>query len=332
VVQQIDGSYLWVAVVGAAGEERRLRSQLADVEARRASLQQAASLRSQLLGDSGSGSAGGPSSLVDALALISQQLTGVVGLEEQQRWRQQQEAEEQAASLLEAAQQAAAGKQASSSSTSSSNGSMASTSSSSSGSSRSSTNSAAPGEQVTSTQDRADDGAAAAVVRPHLEGQSGGILVSAADRFTAAAGAGPMASSEDDPDEDEEWEEEGEEEEEAPFTTPELQATEAGIAALDTALQQLQVARDALMEALPALDAYLQEHEAGAAQAAALSSRLELLQKLLRAQRVKSSEELLELTERHRQRLAAWYEAEGEEGAGRGAAAQLGAGVGNIRV
>jgi hypothetical protein len=258
--------------------------------------------------------------LVDALALISQQLQGVVGLEEQQRWRQQQAAEEQAAALLEAAQQAAAGTSSlvnnNSSSSSSNNGSMTSTSSSRPGSSRSSTGSAAPGDQVTHTQERAP-GTAPADVQQQVAGQADSTT-SAADTTTTAAAAatGPTAPSESDPQQaDEDWDDEDEGEEEAPFTTPELQATEAGIAALDTALHQLQVARDALMEALPALDAYLQEHEAGAAQAAALSSRLELLQKLLRAQRVKSSEELLELTERHRQRLAAWYEAEGEGGA-----------------
>lgn len=130
-----------------------------------------------------------------------------------------------------------------------------------------------------------------------------------ARQAAAAAGAAPSSSSgkpgpsaeaggEDAEDEDEqEQEEEGAE----------------GAALMSDALQRLAKAREHLTAAQALVKTYARSFQLDAAELGRLGARLQRLDKLLRAQRCRSSEELLALAAGYAARLEQFYEAEGQQ-------------------
>lgn len=88
-------------------------------------------------------------------------------------------------------------------------------------------------------------------------------------------------------------------------------AAAAGITAMEEALEQLEAATQNLAEAEDKVATYSELHQVSEQEYADVCSRLDRLERLMRSQRVRSSEELLAVAESHAARLEQFYEAEG---------------------
>ncbi|WIA31265.1 hypothetical protein OEZ86_001261 [Tetradesmus obliquus] len=103
----------------------------------------------------------------------------------------------------------------------------------------------------------------------------------------------------------------------------EAEASAAGVSALSAALEELEVAQDALLEAQAQLSSYASSADYSPSEAAELSARLDLLERLCRRFRARGSSQLLQMAEDWSDQLEQYYASIGQAEAWRAEAAAL---------